>query len=83
MSTVVEEISTFRAAEKHLQLNQLEQQVVDQISMWVSLVYGTQATALNLCNVVQIQTAVFLSARLEKASSRWYFFFSTHKCLLK
>jgi len=70
MSTVVKEISTFRAAEKHLQLNQLEQQVVDQISMWVSLVCGTQATALNLSNVVQIQTVVFLSARFEKASSR-------------
>lgn len=70
MSTVIEEISTFRAAEKHLQLNQLEQQVVDQISMWVSFVRGTQTTALNLCNVVQIRTAVFLSARLEKASSR-------------
>jgi hypothetical protein len=82
MSTVVKEISTFRTAEKHLQLNQLDQQVVDQISMWVSLVCGTQPTALNLCNVVQIQTAVFLSARLEKASSRGYIFL-THKRLLK
>jgi alpha-D-ribose 1-methylphosphonate 5-triphosphate synthase subunit PhnH len=75
VSTVVKEISTFRTAEKHLQLKQLEQQVVDQISMWVSLVCGTQATALNLCNVVQIQTAVFLSARLEKASCRGYISF--------
>jgi hypothetical protein len=82
MSTVVKEISTFRTAEKHLQLNQLDQQVVDQISMWVSLVCGTQATALNLCDVVQIQTAVFLSARIEKASSRGYNFL-IHKRLLK
>jgi hypothetical protein len=81
MSTVVEEISTFLTAEKHLQLNQLEQQVVDQISMWVSLVCGTQATALNLSNAVQVQTAVFLSSRLDKASSRKYFFFQlTYVC---
>ena len=76
MSTVVEEISTFLTAEKHLQLTQLEQQVVDQISMWVSLVCGIQPTA-SVCNSVQIQAAVFLSSGLDKASSREYIIFNS------
>jgi hypothetical protein len=83
MSTVVKEISTFLTAEKHLQLNQLEQQVVDQISMWVSLACGTQATARSRCNIVEIEGAVFLPLRLDKASYRGYIFHFTHKRLLK
>lgn len=83
MSTVVEEISTFLTAEKHLQLNQLEQQVVDQISVWVSLVCGTQATARSPCNIVEIEISVFLSLSLDKASYRGYIFQFTQRRLLK